>query len=696
MQIEIAEPGRMTQSGSSLLKLIQNNNMPILDLLVRESIQNSLDAGKDNVEYVSVDFLTGTFDKFELNSKLEGVTDSLNRKFQDSECNKYIAIRDSNTVGLTGKLHYDDVTDNEYGNLLKLIYEISKPQENEGAGGSWGLGKTVYFRIGIGLVLYYSRIIDESGKYVSRLAASLVENELEQEALIPVINGKSKRGIAWWGEKIGDNKTRPVTDETVIDKILKIFNIPMYIDNETGTTIIIPYINEAKLLENNQIEYNIDNEHFFEPYWRNSVEEYLKIAVQRWYSPRLSNENYKYGKYLVAKINNERINFANLEPSFKIVQLLYNYAIGKKADCDILAQAAVDVKIEDITLNTILSDNRKAGTLAYAKIPKVLLKMVAPDNKPEPYMYFNCEIREKEKNKPIVFYTRKPGMIVSYDNVGPWVDGISSCNKDDFIMAIFVLNSDNSLGWENNKKLKLEEYIRKSEMADHNAWTDFSIGKFNPRIVYKVQSQIIRKISNSFAEEEVNENRLNSGLGKLFGDMLLPPENFGKKPSYIINPSDNTTIKLEKHKNVSFGFDREHIKYSADSMEVKLIIKALKEIDSTGIKLLIESESGSISVNEWENKLAFSMPFEISKSDIKVYKLDKKKSNIEMVIDYDNPIAQENCFKCGLIKSSNGTGCGIHVQLNEPHTFQIEFNVKLTVFRRDIKPVFIVEKEGEL
>ena len=36
MYIEIAEPGRMSQSGSSLLKLIQNNYMPTLDLLVRE------------------------------------------------------------------------------------------------------------------------------------------------------------------------------------------------------------------------------------------------------------------------------------------------------------------------------------------------------------------------------------------------------------------------------------------------------------------------------------------------------------------------------------------------------------------------------------------------------------------------------------------------------------------------------------
>lgn len=49
MKIEIAEPGRMTQSGNSLLKLIQNNNMPILDLLVRESIQNSLDAKNEKI-----------------------------------------------------------------------------------------------------------------------------------------------------------------------------------------------------------------------------------------------------------------------------------------------------------------------------------------------------------------------------------------------------------------------------------------------------------------------------------------------------------------------------------------------------------------------------------------------------------------------------------------------------------------------
>ena len=81
MKIEIAEPGRMTQTGSSLKKLIQNNNMPKLDLLVRESIQNSLDARKGNSKFVEVDFMTGTFLRERLSVELEGITQSLDERY---------------------------------------------------------------------------------------------------------------------------------------------------------------------------------------------------------------------------------------------------------------------------------------------------------------------------------------------------------------------------------------------------------------------------------------------------------------------------------------------------------------------------------------------------------------------------------------------------------------------------------------
>lgn len=165
---------------------------------------------------------------------------------------------------MTGPVRYEDVKNNFFGNLLKLVYEICKPQSNEGAGGSWGLGKTIYFRLGIGLVIYYSRIC-EKGKYQSRLAACLVENETQKDALIPH-SGGVKRGIAWWGKKENpfQKTTIPEDNEQEIQRILNVFGIPSYGAKETGTTIIIPYIDEEALLS----EVYAKNEPVAEkPYW---------------------------------------------------------------------------------------------------------------------------------------------------------------------------------------------------------------------------------------------------------------------------------------------------------------------------------------------------------------------------------------------------------------------------------------------
>lgn len=694
MKIEIAEPGRMTQSGSSLLKLIQNNHMPILDLLVRESIQNSLDAKNDTAQYVSVDFITGVFDKALLNAELDKITDSLNKKFGQDEY-KYIAIRDSNTVGLTGKLHYDDVADNQYGNLLKLIYEISKPQEAEGAGGSWGLGKTVYFRVGIGLVIYYSRIINEDGQYESRLAASLVENEMSDNALIPVLGGKSKRGIAWWGEQIGENKTKPVTDESYINYILRIFRLSPYKDVETGTTIIIPYIDENKLLHHNQIEYRDGEDSVIRPFWRSNIEDYLRVAVQRWYAPRLNNINYGFGKFLRTRINEKGISLESMEPAFQIVQALYNRAIGKIGSVDILNQTGVEVKAENILLRNVLNVT-KAGTVAYTKVPRAILKTGFPDNKPEPYMYYNCEIREKDKNKPVVFFTRKPGMIVSYEDVGNWVDGISSCSKAEYVMAIFVLNTDNTLAGNASEECTLEEYIRRSEMADHSSWNDFSMGNFNPRIVSRIQGQVTGKISKEFSvEEDNNISKLNSGLGKMFGDLLLPPENFGKKPSSDTSVTSKTDPRFEKHKNILFGYNSGDITYSANGMTIRLFIKSKGKIISAGIRLCIDSDAGSISAKEWENKMGLKMPFEIVKTCIRITKCDGNESDIEMVVDYDVLEAEVNEVKGQLIRTDNDAGYGVHIQMKDEHAVEMEVTVELNLNRRDVKPLFMVEKEGD-
>ena len=83
MKIEIAKLGRMSQTGSSLMTLYQDKQTPVLDLLAREAVQNSLDAGAsvsihaESKKYVEVRFLTGDFCPAKLNSILEGSTNAL-------------------------------------------------------------------------------------------------------------------------------------------------------------------------------------------------------------------------------------------------------------------------------------------------------------------------------------------------------------------------------------------------------------------------------------------------------------------------------------------------------------------------------------------------------------------------------------------------------------------------------------------
>ena len=126
MEIEIAEHGRMTESGSSLLRLIQNNNIPLLDLLVRESVQNSLDAAKEKAKSVNVEFVTGKFDAAALNAHFDRITQKLDKKYPSAYGDHYdfIQIKDSGTNGLTGPVSYDDVENNQFGNLLKNLFII--------------------------------------------------------------------------------------------------------------------------------------------------------------------------------------------------------------------------------------------------------------------------------------------------------------------------------------------------------------------------------------------------------------------------------------------------------------------------------------------------------------------------------------------------------------------------------------------
>lgn len=621
MDIEIAEFGKMSQSGSSLLSLIQNNDLPILDLLVREAVQNSLDAGIDVKEYdsVYVDIGIKDFNVTNFTKHLSGVDKYLNKKF-GSTLQKAIYIEDTNTTGLTGSL---DFKKSPHGNIFKLIYGISMAQESPGAGGSWGLGKTVYFRVGIGLVVYYSRIINEEGSYENRLAVTLVENEKLADTIIPSVEGVVASGIAWWGERVNSisNETIPITNGHLIQEILSSLSIDMFKGTQTGTKVIIPFINEQQLLIKKD-----ENPNVHKP-WDSDVLEYIRIAMQRWYAPRLANHKYHHGKFLDGHINGSRLEKQDFLPLFIEMQIMYNIAANSiKTD---------RYFVEGIFIKNYFDNNKRnnAGKIVYKKFSNKEFSMVAPTNSPNPLICVNKKSAD-EQNPPLIAYVRKPGMIINYETNGEWGKGIPHTEKNEFLVAVFVPNSDTKLISPYNEIVDLESYLRKSEKADHTSWTDLILKDAPIDIVSKIRSQVARKIKMAYEEsKETKEKKGMNQLARNLGKTLLPPIGFGRRASSrnlagSNNSSGNRSTQRNKFKITSQNY------LHNDLIEVDFELTLAKEIEDFDISLYVWSEVGRISASEWEGSNGIGKPFpahivkvEFSESTKPLFKTIRKNSS---------------------------------------------------------------------
>ncbi|PWW32321.1 hypothetical protein DFO73_101585 [Cytobacillus oceanisediminis] len=597
MQIEVAEFGKMSQSGNSLLKLIQNNDLPILDLLVREAVQNSLDAGMkvEGHDSVHVDIGIKDVDVPGFAKHLDGITERLIEKFGDSP-QKAIYIEDANTTGLTGSL---DFKYSPNSNIFKLIYGISMAQETPGAGGSWGLGKTVYFRVGIGLVVYYSHILNEDGQYQHRLAVTLVENEKLPNTIIPKSNEKVPSGIAWWGQRVSPDSddTIPITDEAMIRDILDSLSIQPFEGERLGTKIIIPFIDEQQLLIKHDINPD-DNKP-----WESNVADYIGVAIQRWYAPRLANKKYTYGKYLDGHINGQRLEKDDFLPLFLELQMMYNAAaIGSKTSRYI---------VNDIQIRNYFEHNKvnNAGRVAYRKFTKKELDMLAPLNGPSPYTCVNEKNPLGEQNAPMMAYVRRPGMIINYETDGEWCKGLHATEESEYLVAIFVPNSNTKLMNPDNEVVDLEAYLRKSEMADHTSWADIIIKGKPFDIVEKIRSQVRRKIKASYEnKEEVKGKQGLNTLARNVGKMLLPPTGFGRRASSRNRGGGTKPTANKSSRGNSFTIVSQKYLDTGD-LEVHFQMRLSKNVSAFTIELFIASEGGKISATDWESEDSVGTPF---------------------------------------------------------------------------------------
>ena len=645
LNIEILEPGKNVTLGKGLLRILQNEHSPKVDLLVREALQNSLDAAKEGSKSIDVEFIVQDFDNGKFAQHLELVGDELENRFKSKE--RFIAIRDFGTVGLTGPLTHGDVKGQKWGNFVKLVYDLAKPQEQTGAGGSWGYGKTIFYRMGIGLVIYYSRILLDTGHHQERLAIAMVENEDDPKSIIPPYRGSTKSGVAWWGVTDGVNSTRPVTNRDDIHKILDVFGIRPYQLNETGTTIIIPYIDEQDAISHNEITANnlIPSSEIY-----SSLSTYLEYSVQRWYAPRLNNFKYKFGnkKYLKVKINNEVLDPSSQHPYFRILQDMYNY--GVEGTKNIISYIDDPKKIKREVINSrstqgLRIDKSEVGYLVFGTFSYDELNMDRPTEAVNPHFLSNLEEQSTDQNSTIITYCRQPGMLVSYENKGEWAHNLPVSNKDEYIIALFVLNSNNKITFTGmDKTMSLDEYVRQGENADHISWSDHQLNLYNPKLIDRIQKNVNSKLKSEF-EELINEKPMDndSRLARRAGDLILPPQGFGKKARKIQKSSTNAGMvrSTATCRTTIFSDD---IVYKNDGVEIPIRFQIIGNgVEDILVDLELKQDSVSMSLNKFEQELFKKSPIYIKS----IYLTD---NTFEFI--YDGDTLSSNLT---LEKTNNGT-----------------------------------------
>lgn len=598
--------------GSGALKALQNDHVPNVDLLVREAIQNSSDASLDEPgDFFGVNFNYHEFQPARLNGVLKDIGPILDEKYPGDQAD-YLEIRDFKTSGLTGKTKVSEIDPNDHGNFFKLIFDTGKEQTNSDggkAGGSWGYGKSVYFRVGIGLVVFYSHIKIDTG-YESRMIISLVEREGSKDAILAKIR-KDSIGRAWWGRKYGDREDEigPVTDEKEIQEILDIFGVEPFGENETGTSIIIPYIDKQGLMDGIFPENcNIPEDIIAMCAFKDDIVEYTKLAAQKWYAPKLGNKNlkvYSDQKRLAVRVNDDPIRFQDMRPLFQLVQELYTAALSANKYGHQVYSSAKFGGIKCVQIPSTKIVGEKAGHAATVVVNSADLSSTGTSIPPKAYLrMFNT----LTNNDPIVMFARAAGVVLDYKVDGEWTKGlVKPEGEDNYLISFFVPDCALQVKknyWDSGlEKNDFGEYLRRCEKSDHMDWNDES----KQTIVTNIKDRLVEKINNLYKKQDVSSldgaaSRLSSKLGR----RLLPKLGYGKKS---IGSGGISGGGGGKTNNFSLEFSSGIFDGNCVSMDFKMTFK--NSLKSILVGVFVESEVGMVDAKTWASDIGTSFPITI-------------------------------------------------------------------------------------
>ena len=239
-----------------------------LEAVIRESLQNSLDATDGGNEPVEVRIYFSDEAKQLPHDRLkpyfpdgapgtERFTDSRNglvspQKVMGEAC-RFLVIEDFHTTGLTGKIderpNEEDLAHRNDWNYYNYFFrENGSTKLGAGTLGSWGAGKCVFQRASrLKCSFTYSVRNDQYQPQAFVVGKATLKYHTDDNHVTWAPDG-------WFGEMVQQTdplkmQKLPITDSRFIDTFKTDFNIKRE-DNQPGTSIVIPYITLSQGDEN--------------------------------------------------------------------------------------------------------------------------------------------------------------------------------------------------------------------------------------------------------------------------------------------------------------------------------------------------------------------------------------------------------------------------------------------------------------
>ena len=598
LDIERSQPGKNTVNSDFILKSLNDFDQKPIDTFVREGLQNCLDAHIPKIKKIHVNIDIKDCYSAPFTNLLDASTQKNLHRLKFPAKHSLLVLQDAGTTGLDG-----DLSPNLNSKFEKLVYTLGDGKKETGLGGSHGLGSTIFYKMGAGFVAYYSRVKNSKGHLESRFAIACIEPKEK-----PNIT-KSKNGVAWWGTNNSSGDSSPVTDPKSVKLIIEgLLGKDPYGENETGTTIIIPFFRKKEILGNEKAEI---------PAWERNVPDAIRMAIQRWYGNRLTES--KQLPTLKIAINGKTLAQENIRPVFHELQKLKDliHSSRKKLSNTCLRyirdingewcespteESEPSGFLKAIKLNNTFKDSAPAGWLAVCKLNRKDLKLGPPNYNgvPHDFIFGRCD---KDAKRPVIALCRRPLMIVRYD-MDSWAPN-SETPDGEYVIALFILNHEAELNAEGGK---LEKYIGDREGATHSSWKD-DAGK---NIVGRIRNNVVKAVKEAFFPDEVIGADLSAGeqIRNELGRQLLP-EGFGKAGSGSILPRDVEPLKIKKKKKMP-SFEVLEIKHLAGKKEITLVIETAGEA-ILSLEIAGDAGTGFVDQKMWgTSNLPGEYPFEFT------------------------------------------------------------------------------------